>query len=204
MKNIYIGIALIISIAGIFYFLRTPTYTNHPPQNETIVAFGDSLVEGKGSTSGNDFVSLLSKKINKPILNLGISGNTTQDGLARLDRVTDTQPGTVLLLLGGNDYLQKVEKKKTFKNLEQIIQTLQSKGIFVILLGIRGGILTDSFDGDFANLADKMHIPYVPNVLSGLYGNQQYMSDAVHPNDRGYTKIADTLYEKIGKYLESK
>lgn len=204
MKNVYAIIAIIFITILFVYFLskNKPTPQNFPPQNNTIIAFGDSLVEGRGSTQNNDFITLLSKKISKPILNYGIPSNTTADGLARVDQIIEQNPGTVLLLLGGNDYLRKVPKQQTFDNLEKIISKLHAQGIFVILLGVRGGILTDGFDNSFENLADKMNVPLVPNVLSGLFGNDTYMSDTVHPNDAGYAKIAEKVYNEVGKYLD--
>lgn len=204
MKNIYtiIGIVFIGIVFSYFLYNNKPTPRNYPPQNKVILAFGDSLVEGKGSTENNDFVTLLSKKIRKPIQNYGVSGNTAADGLARVDEVIEKKPGTVLLLLGGNDYLRKVPKQQTFDNLQKIISKLQAKGIFVILLGIRGGILTDGYDGSFEKLADSTNIPLVSNVLSGVFGNQEYMSDTVHPNNAGYVKIAEKIYKEVGEYLE--
>jgi lysophospholipase L1-like esterase len=75
-----------------------------------------------------------------------------------------------------------------------IIQKIQSKGSVVLLLGVRGGVLNDKFDTEFEKISSKYHTAYVSDVLSGLITNMQYMSDAVHPNDLGYQKIADRVY----------
>lgn len=192
---------LIIAIITSFFLFSKKSFTNYPPKNEKIVAFGDSLIVGVGSTKGNDFISLLSKRIGKPIVNMGVSGNTTAMGLERIDSVITENPGTVILLLGGNDYLRKVPDAETFNNLRTIISRLQKEGIFVILLGIRGGLLIDRFDGLFADLAKEMNVPYVPNVLEGLLGNDQYMSDAIHPNDAGYVRMTDRVYGEIKDFF---
>ncbi len=204
MNKTYVTIiAGVILVFGLLiYFNKTPAYRNYPPKNPTIIAFGDSLVQGVGATKGYDFVSLLSIKVNKPIRNLGVSGNTTADGLTRINEAISFEPGTVILLLGGNDYLKKVPEEQTFRNLKEMIFRLQSEGIFVVMLGIRGGLLNDHFESRFKALSKEMHVPYIRNVLSGLLGNDKYMSDAIHPNDTGYAIMADRIYKEVGEYIK--
>ncbi|MEY4602096.1 MAG: hypothetical protein RL292_37, partial [Candidatus Parcubacteria bacterium] len=93
--------------AAFFFFKPEAKVANYPSSGDAIVAFGDSLIEGVGASEGNDMVSQLSKKIGEPIVNLGIAGNTTEQGLARVDRIAEYEPRVVLVLLGGNDYLRK-------------------------------------------------------------------------------------------------
>jgi len=202
-KYLIIGGGMVTLTVFLFViFSPSQEIINYPPKNDTIIAFGDSLVLGVGSSDGNDFVSLLSKKINKPILNLGISGETTRQGLLRIGDVISKNPGTVLVLFGGNDYLQKVPKEETFKNLRSIILKLHSSGSVVILLGVRGGILADNFKSDFKNLEKETGVVYVPDVLAGLISNSQYMSDTIHPNNMGYEKIAQKVFNILNKYLQ--
>lgn len=199
MKNICIGIGfLALCVVGIWWFLfAADEVTNYPPKNETIVAFGDSLVVGVGASGGNDFISLLSQKIGRPIINLGISGNTSAQGLARIDEVVARDPGTVIVLLGGNDYLQRIPRDQVFSNLRAIIVRLQAQGAVVVLLGVRGGVLTDTFETEFKALAKETGSVYVSDVLDGLVGNMTYMSDAVHPNDAGYAQIAERVFKRL-------
>ncbi len=197
-KYLIVGIlALIFIFIFILFNNKKVEYKNYPPKSSKIIAFGDSLVSGYGSTPGNDFVSQLSGRLQKPIINMGVPGNTTSDGLGRLQDVIDNDPGTVMLLLGGNDYLRKVPDDIIFKNLKEIIGKLQDKGIFVILLGIRGGVLSDRFKDKFSRLADEMNVLYVPNVLENIIDNKEYMSDAIHPNDLGYKIIEEKIYNKM-------
>lgn len=82
--------------------------TNYPPSSGPIIAFGDSLTAGVGATAGQDYVSQLSRKSGVPIINAGISGNTTRDAAARLQSdVLSRNPSVVIVWLGGNDILQR-------------------------------------------------------------------------------------------------
>ena len=176
--------------------------TNQVSSGTTIVAVGDSLVAGVGATQGNDFVSVLSKRIAEPIVNLGRSGDTTEDVLLRMDEVLEQDPKVVLVLVGGNDYLKNIPRVETFANLEQIIQTIQDSGSAVLLLGVRGGILRDEYKSEFSALADKYNTGYVSNVLEDTLGRRELMSDLIHPNDAGYKIIADRVQPELELLLQ--
>jgi len=199
MKIKIITLIIAVGIVGFFVykFSGTTAVTNYPSRGTDIIAFGDSLVFGTGSTEGSNFVSLLSKKIGRPIVNLGHPGDTTADGLARISELDNYKPKVVLLLLGGNDHLKKVPIEETRKNLASLIENIQARGAIVLLLGVRGGLFNDRFDTEFENLRDDYNTAFVPDVLDGLFGNPQYMSDAIHPNDTGYKTMADRIYPEL-------
>lgn len=190
---------IIISIIVVLFPKRK--ITNYPSGGTDVIAYGDSLVRGVGSSAGGDFVSILSKKIGRPIINLGRPGDTTYDGLNRLSEFDQYKPKVVMVLFGGNDYLKKVPTEETKINLIKIIRNLQSRGAVVILLGVRGGLITDPFDSMYQDLSEIMKTAYVPNVLRGLILNSNYMSDAVHPNNAGYALIAEKIYPTLERVL---
>ncbi len=201
-KFLIILLAVVIIGFGIYYiFSGSDSIKNYPPHEGPIVAFGDSLVAGVGSTDRNDFVSILSGKIGEPIINLGVSGDTTRDGLARVGEAIDKHPRIVILLLGGNDYLKRIPREETFQNLRTLISRFHEDGAIVVLLGVRGGILIDHFDTDFENLAEETGATYVPNVLDGLFRNKSLMTDEIHPNNNGYKFIAEKIYPVLAKVL---
>ncbi len=181
-----------ILAAAVWYFYphAVAPLTNYPSQGTDVVAFGDSLVAGYGASDGQDFVSDLSKTLGVPIINLGVSGNTTAQGLARVGDLDKYKPKVILLLLGGNDYIQRVPIEKTFDNLSNILEDFQKRGAVVLLVGIRGGVLSDPFASQFEKLAAKYHTAYVPDALQGLFGDRKLMYDSVHPNDKGYALLA--------------
>lgn len=202
-KNLLIGLAGVVVFVSLFFvFNRDQKIKNYPSKGTDVIAFGDSLIQGFGSTENNDLVSLLSQKTGKRIINLGVSGNTTRDGLDRLSELDKYRPKVVILLLGGNDYLKKIPQTETFSNLEKIIKNIQDRGAVVLLLGVRGGILVDKFEDDFQYLSEKTESAFVSNVLDGLFANAQYMSDTIHPNDIGYSKIATRVYPVLQKVIK--
>lgn len=201
-KIIFLAIAL-SAIAALFFFgARERPIANYPLREGPIVVFGDSLVAGTGAAPGKDFVSVLSGMVGKPIQNMGNPGDTTEAGLARLDEVIQKHPSVVLVLLGGNDYLRRVPKEKTFKNLDAIVSRLQSDGALVVLLGVRGGLLSDGFDDEFESLAKRKATMHVPDVLDGIFGNPSLMSDEIHPNSEGYAHIAQKIYPALSQILK--
>lgn len=203
MKWSIVGIITIGIIALLFFIVRGNSYdiVNYPSSGTEIIAFGDSLVQGVGSTEGNDFVSVLSRKLGIPIRNEGVSGDTTRDARLRLDKAIGEDPEVVLVLLGGNDYLQRIPKEETFNNLGVITDEIQRRGGVVMILGIRGGVLTDSYEKDFEKFTRTHGAAYVSNVLENLIGHPKYMDDSVHPNDAGYMMIAERVAPILSKVV---
>lgn len=203
VRTIATGLFIFVCVVFVVYyfFMHSENIVNYPPKNGPIVAFGDSLVVGVGSSETEGFVGLLAEKVGQSIINEGVRGDTTADGLARIETVLELKPRIVLLLLGGNDYLRKVPKAETSENLRTIIKTLQAEGILVVLLGVRGGVLTDGYETMYEEMAQTTGSVYVENVLDGIFGNASLMSDSIHPNREGYTMIAERVYKKLAAIL---
>ena len=178
---------------------------NRPTSGKNIIAFGDSLTAGEGSSDGHNFISILSKRIGKKIINAGRNGDTTREALLRLDSdVLSREPRIVLILLGGNDILQMIPKEETFKHLREIIDKIRSHGSAVLLLGVRGGVFIDWFRYNFHKLAQEKEISFVPDVLS-FFLEPNLKDDYLHPNDQGYeimaNRIEPVLREMVQEYF---
>lgn len=206
MSRLTIVVTTILSVSALgvawYWFASRSEVTNFPSSGTDIIAFGDSLVSGAGASKGNDFISVLSRKIGQPIVNLGVPGNTTADGLARIKELDAYDPKVVIVLLGGNDYLKRVPEETTFENLSRIIEYVHSKGAIVLLLGVKGSFFGDRFSAEFDALSEKYQTAFVSNVLEGLFGNPNLMSDQIHPNDSGYRIIADRVYPVLVSLLK--
>lgn len=198
-KTAAVGIPLLVLaaiIAGVAFAIhrsdaeRQACADRVPPSR--ILAFGDSLVAGNGASITGGFVTILSREAGVSIANFGKSGDTTVDAKARLTSVVAAAPTITLVLLGGNDALQRLPVAETEKNLAAIIEELQKNGSQVVLLGVVGG-LPDPYAAMYRRLAKEYGVDYVPNVLAGIIGHSDLMSDSVHPNQQGYQKIADKV-----------
>lgn len=192
---LWIVVVISILIFVYFFFLKgNEGVSNLHLKNNTVVAFGDSLIEGVGaSTPNTNLVSNLEKDLGIDIINKGKSGETTESALLRVDEIVSLNPGVVIILLGGNDFLRRIPKDQTFSNLETIIQKFKENQSKVVLLGVRGGILSDGYRDSFSNLAKKYQITYISDVLEDVITERDLMSDGIHPNDNGYRYIADRV-----------
>jgi lysophospholipase L1-like esterase len=204
MKRAALIFALVVGVTLLLVWLLRPErqFANYPPRaSGPWVAFGDSLTEGFGASEGKDYPAVLGERLGVSITNLGKSGETTSDALKRVDEIAGLRPRVVLLCFGGNDSLSGEPASRTFGNLAQIVDRLHAEGSFVVLIGIRSASLRDRNGTHFSELAREKDVLYVPDMLKGLALRPVYMSDAIHPNDAGYARIAERLEKVIRPML---
>lgn len=170
------------------------------PTNSSILAFGDSLTEGYGVTPEFSYPTVLAEITGHRVVNAGISGEVTEDGLARFaDVVAQTDPALVILIEGGNDILRKKDLLKTKQNLAAMIQIAQGRDIPVILIGIPERSLFSSSAPLYSELAEQFDLPFDGKLIASLLKSPKFKSDAIHFNKAGYRKMA----EGIAKLIES-
>jgi acyl-CoA thioesterase-1 len=198
----YIVIAIVavaLVIAGFLVFRKSPNYTK-PTAGENIIFFGDSLVEGVGATDGQDLVSKLARATGLDIINAGRSGDTTVTALTRLETdVLARKPKVVIILLGGNDFLRQVPSAQTETSIRTIVEKILTSGSGIILINENKNIGSTPV---FRKLAKEKNIPYIENILGGVAGNRQLMSDAIHPNSAGYAILAEKIRPVLEDYLK--
>ena len=140
-----------------------------PSQPNEIIAFGDSLVFGIGTTSGNNFVSLLEQRLSVDIRNSGIPGDTTGSALARLNSsVLSRNPRLVIVLLGANDLFQGVPIAQRVSNITSIVQQIRTRGAKVVLVELTVDTTADPFGGALPGIASQTASSLVPGVIDGF------------------------------------
>jgi acyl-CoA thioesterase-1 len=165
-----------------------------------IVCFGDSITAGFGLDAGQSFPDLLQKDLDGRrlayrVVNLGVSGDTTQDGLARLSMALAEKPHIVLLELGGNDGLRGIPLSVTQANLTQMIEAFQGAGSRVVLAGMSlppnyGPAFIQKFEAMYKDLAAKYRVTLIPFLLEGVGAHDEFMQrDGIHPNAAGASKV---------------
>ena len=175
-----------------------------PAWAQTVVCFGDSLTEGTGANPGASYPDFLRRNLGTSgyhvtLINQGVSGDTTKDGLARISAVLQAHPAIVILELGANDGLRGQPVSGISANLNTLIQDLQRAHIRILLAGLKmppnlGPDYAQQFDAMYPTLAARYHLPLIPFLLQDVYGNDDLMSqDYIHPNGAGYNKVAQTV-----------
>ena len=204
MKNIGIALScLVVLFIGYKLMGSSHDIKNAAPTGKTIICFGDSLTYGTGAGKGLDYPAQLSTLIGRPVINLGVPGDTTAGALARIDTVLEKEPRMVLLTLGGNDLKNRVPKQTAFNNLERIIQMIQARGALVVIGGIDIPFWGRGFGEMYERAAEETQSLLIPNIFDSIMGDKSLMSDSIHPNDQGYSKMAEKFYRVIKPYLVS-
>lgn len=182
----------------VYSFWPERTITNFPSSNTgPIIFFGDSLVAGVGASAGKSLPEQLGVSLGEPVLNYGVAGDTTREGLRRIGPALKEKSRLVIILLGGNDFLRKLDRSETEANLKQMVLAFQQAGSVVLLLGVRSGIIGGGADELFESVAEATGAAYEEDVLKGVFGHSDLMSDTIHPNDAGYAQIVARLTPTI-------
>jgi acyl-CoA thioesterase-1 len=170
-----------------------------------IVTFGDSLTAGVIPANYPDALQRLLDQngYHYRVDNQGVSGDTTTDGLARIDNVIAAHPAVVLLEFGGNDGLRGIPIEATRKNLEEMIEKLKAAQIPTVLLGITlppnyGPEYVAPFTAMFPALAKKYKLTHMPFLLVHVYRDSNLMRpDGIHPNGKGNEIVAKDVFDLI-------
>ena len=139
---------------------------------------------------------------------MGVSGDTTQDGLARLPLLLAEKPAIVVLELGGNDGLRGLPVSATASALAEIIEAVQKAGARVVLAGMTlppnyGPAYIRKFEAVFRDLAEKYKLPLIPFLLVGVGGHSDLMQpDGLHPNAEGARRVEATVMKALAPLLK--
>ena len=170
-----------------------------------IACFGDSLTAGYGVDAADSYPSRLQALLDQAgyhyrVVNLGISGETTKDGLARVDRVLALHPAITVVEFGGNDGLRGVPVASSRANLNSIVDRLRNGGTSVALAGITlppqfGQAYIQQFNQTYHLVANKYSVPLYPFLLQDVYGvSGSIQQDGVHPTAQGCRQVAKNVF----------
>ena len=166
-----------------------------------LVCFGDSLTAGAGVDPEEAYPAYLQQRLDQDgypyrVVNAGVSGNTTKDGVNRLEEVLASHPQVVVVEFGGNDGLRGLPVAQAQRNLDLMVQRLKASGAKVAMAGITlppqyGGEYIRSFNAMFPAVANKYHVPLLPFVLQDVYGVPgDIQQDGVHATAQGNKQVA--------------
>ncbi len=182
---------------------------------QVVTMLGDSITAGYGLPQAASLPVQLHLALQKlgvanQVRAAGVSGDTTQDGAARVDFSIRPDSQVVVVALGGNDLLQGVDPKTTRANLERIVRRLKERHMGVILCGLHappelGAGYARDFDAVFPAVAKAEGVTLYPDLLAGVARNPALnQGDAIHPNARGAQIIAGKLAPVVAKELKKR
>lgn len=204
-KHIVLIIWLLISVTSCgkeHKFVPLPTTSN-------IVILGDSLTYGTGAAKGEDYASILASNTGWNVINAGVPGNTSSDGLTRLTDLLDAHEAGeqkidfLIIELGGNDFLKRVPEDETVRNLKAILMQAKASSIQTALLAIPeyspiGAAFGNLSDHPlYEKLAKETGTPLIEDLFSEVLAKNSLKADYIHPNAEGYRLVESNLREAL-------
>lgn len=175
------------------------------PAGSTVVALGDSLTYGYGTSLETAYPMVLAELSKWRVINAGVNGDTSADVLARVNEIVKQAPDLVLLGVGGNDVLQRIPPDTTRANINATIDTLKSANIDVVLIAepyfSTSALFGKASDNPlYEDIASAQDVPLYSGGWSAVLSDDTLKSDRIHANAAGYRQFAEGLYE----YLQDK
>jgi acyl-CoA thioesterase-1 len=202
MKRLLLSLTLVLTLA--VPGCGTPVKNAGNP-GSSIICYGDSITYGPRAVEGGDYPSYLALMVDREVINAGGSGDTTEDGLDRLETdVLEEDPYLVIIEFGANDYFKGIPKEETLDNLEEMILLVQEKGAMTALCDVSGGDILGVYDiyhKDLKRLAARTGSIFIPYLMKDIIQDASLKSDQMHPNAKGYEIVAERVYRAIEKYL---
>jgi acyl-CoA thioesterase-1 len=177
-----------------------------------IVVLGDSLVAGYQLKASDAFPAQLERALRAQghavdVINAGVSGDTTANGLERLRWTVPERTDAVILELGANDALRGLDAGRAKANLDKIVTTLKASGAEVLLAGMiaprnLGEEYTRAFDSMYPDLAKKHGLILYPFFLDGIaLDGALNLGDGIHPNPKGVAEITKRILPKVEELI---
>ena len=201
------NVVFLMLLMGTFhYFSTTKEVDNHSlilPLDTKILAFGDSLTLGTGATPSQSYPSILSELVHTPVINAGIAGEMSAQGLERLPKLLqEHKPDILILCHGGNDILRKVDSAQTKENLSKMVSLAREKGVYVLLVGVPiMGTLSFGISPLYYDVAKAHNIEIDDESLKEIFNHENTLkADRVHPNSEGYALMAKNIAIILSEY----
>ena len=164
-----------------------------------VLAFGDSLTFGTGAGATESYPAILERSIGRKVVNAGVPGETSGQGLERLPEVLDeVKPKLLVLCHGGNDFLRRLDEQAAAANVRAMIDLARKRGIAVVLVATPKPGLPPSVPAFYGEIAAELRVPFEEGVLRSVLLDNALKSDMVHPNGAGYAQVAAAI-EKVMK-----
>ena len=194
----------LIRILAIALLLCATACSDAPPQlpplgaDDVVLAFGDSITYGTGAGPDESYPEVLAQLIGRRVVSAGVPGEITANGLQRLPDVLDeVKPKILLLCLGGNDMLRKVEPVATESNLRTMVRLARDRGIAVVLIAVPKPTLFGGNASFYQAIAREDDLHLESRILKEILFDNEFKADPIHPNAKGYRRMAEAIAELL-------
>jgi acyl-CoA thioesterase-1 len=227
MKKFAFFFGIILGMIISFSFVGCDNDTTSDNKGVTLVCLGNSLTAGFGATTpgvdnkAKSYPAYLQNKTNIPVINAGVSGNTTSQGLSRVNTdVLSKNPQIVIIELGANDLFRGIPLSTTRDNLQDIIDMIDNGNRKIYLakfytetvaramaVSLRitdyniQTALINQYNNMFNTLALSNNVVLIDDIWAGVWGI--HMSDGIHPNAAGYQIMANNYFNVLQPYLQA-
>jgi len=168
--------------------------------DDVVLAFGDSITYGSGAGPEESYPKVLAQLIGRHVVGAGVPGEITAKGVQRLPGVLDeVQPKILLLCLGGNDMLRKVERVATESNLRTMVRMARDRGIAVVLIAVPKPALFGGNASFYQAIAREDDLHLESEILKDILYDNEFKADPIHPNAKGYRRMAEAIAELLRK-----
>ena len=175
---------------------RLPRLAN----DAVVVGFGDSITFGTGANPAESYPAVLEKLIGRRVVNAGVPGEVTADGLSRLPEILEREkPALLILCHGGNDLLRRLSGKEAADNIRSMIRLARQRGVAVVLISVPALGLAVSPAPFYRDIAKELTIPLEEETLSSVLADGSLKSDLIHPNAAGYRRLAEAIAALLKK-----
>jgi lysophospholipase L1-like esterase len=198
--NTLVSLLLAIIIGVGLAACSSPAKLPHFADDAVIVAFGDSLTFGTGVEPAQSYPAVLEKMIGRRVVNAGVPGEVTGEGLSRLPEILEREKPVLLLLChGGNDQLRRLNQQQAANNIREMIRLAQKREVAVVLIAVPAPGLSLSPPPMYREIAKELSLPLEEETLSTVLADSSLKSDYIHPNAAGYRRLAESLVTLLKK-----
>ena len=196
IASLLLFLTIVVSLAACSSETKLPRLA----YNAVIVAFGDSITFGTGAQTQESYPAVLEKLTGKHVVNAGVPGEVTADGLKRLPEVlAQEKPALLLLCHGGNDMLRRLDERQTANNLRDMIRLARAEGVAVVIIAVPSPGILVSPSSIYSEVAKELSVPLEEKTLSEILADGSLKADYIHPNATGYRRLAEALAALLKK-----
>jgi acyl-CoA thioesterase I len=168
------------------------------PEGAVILAFGDSITYGTGADEGEGYPAVLERLLGRQVVNAGVPGETSAEGLERLPGVlAEVQPSLVILCHGGEDMTQGLDAGQLIANLQAMVRIIRGANAEVFLIAVPPPAPYFQPASFYNQIARDMEVSIEVYTLSNVLSRKEMRSEGIHPNAKGYAALAEALSKRL-------